>query len=309
MKVAVAYDRADEKSRKIARLALEDFMETSIPAMATRRTERTAADDNPDADTWHIRDTYWRETLSQWLKEHPDASISSGDVPEWVKFNLLRAVNVEGLPGWTREELREREARLFEHPRTEQPTITVRPEIDDTARRKSLRDIPVLGIKVFHKAGSDAKSGEAFQSRQPIQNITVSGKSETKRPSCVSCAQCPLADRCSQRFSENPFPELRDANMYVLYDDGSADYRKLSSASLSDDQCPLYRVLKGVLKAILPKGTLENQILLNENGTALLPAGNIDLPTILGMINPAIQGALSKALKPVGNDADDLEKM
>lgn len=58
LEIAAAYDRADEKSRKMARLALEDFMETPVPAMAKRRTERTAADDNPSMDTWHIRDAY-----------------------------------------------------------------------------------------------------------------------------------------------------------------------------------------------------------------------------------------------------------
>lgn len=114
--IAAAYDRADEKSRKMARLALEDFMETSVPVMVVRRTERTAADNNPDAETWHIRDTNWREALSRWMIKHPNASVVSGGVPEWVEFNLIRAVYEEGLPGWSKEELRERAERMFRRP-------------------------------------------------------------------------------------------------------------------------------------------------------------------------------------------------
>ena len=268
--VALAYDRSDKRTQKIVWTALEDFMETPVPAMAQRRTERTAADDSPDTDTWHIRDTYWRETLSQWLKEHPDASISSGDVPEWVEFNVMRAVYEEGLPGWTKEALRERAERLFEHPWAGQANIVFPSEMNAEAERRRRR-----------------KSARGFAE-------SSGGKTE-----CSSCAQCPLARRCSQRFSEKPFLGLR-LGLQVVNGDG----KKESSAVLSDDECPLYNLLKRTA----PKNASGEQILLDENGKPLLPAGDIDLRAVLSMMNPAFQSELAKALNPSGNDADDSEK-
>lgn len=268
--IAAAYDRADEKSRKMARLALEDFMETPVPAMAKRRTERAASDDSPGMDTWHIRDTYWRETLSQWLKEHPDASISSGDVPEWVEFNLLRAVNMEGLPGWSKEELRERAERLFEHPWTGQANILFPSEMNAEAERRRR-----------------GKSAEGF---------AESSVSKTQHP---YCAQCPLVGRCSQRFSEKPFLGLRFRLQFV-----NEDGKKEPPVLLSDEECPLYYLLKRTA----PKSASGEQIVLDKNGKPLLPAGNIDLLTILGMINPAFQSELAKALNTSGDNGDDSEK-
>lgn len=270
LEIAAAYDRADEKSRKMARLALEDFMETPVPAMAKRRTERTAADDSPGMDTWHIRDAYWRETLSQWLKKHPDASISSGDVPEWVEVNMMRAVYEEGLPGWTKEELRERAGRLFEHPWAGQANIVFPSEMNAEAERRRRR-----------------KSAGDFS------------ESSGDKTECSSCAQCPLVSRCSQRFSEKPFLGLRFGLQVV---DGNG--MKEPSAVLSDDECPLYNLLKRTA----PKSVSGEQILLDENGKPLLPAGDIDLRAVLSMMNPAFQSELAKALNPSGDNGDDSEK-
>ena len=268
--VALAYDRSDKRIQKIVWTALEDFMETPVPAMAKRRTERTAADDSPGMDTWRIRDAYWRETLSQWLKKHPDASISSGDVPEWVEVNMMRAVYEEGLPGWTKEELRERAGRLFEHPWAGQANIVFPSEMNAEAERRRRR-----------------KSAGDFS------------ESSGDKTECSSCAQCPLARRCSQRFSEKPFLGLRLGLQVV---DGNG--MKEPSAVLSDDECPLYNLLKRTA----PKSASGEQILLDENGKPLLTAGDIDLRAVLSMMNPAFQSELAKALNPSGDNGDDSEK-
>ncbi|MBR0281812.1 MAG: helix-turn-helix domain-containing protein, partial [Oscillibacter sp.] len=70
--IAAAYNRADEKSRRMARLALEDFMETPVPAMATPHVERIAEESRPITDTERIMDAHWRENLILFPKKTVD---------------------------------------------------------------------------------------------------------------------------------------------------------------------------------------------------------------------------------------------
>ena len=267
--IGAAYDRADEKSRKMARLALEDFMETPIPA--THRMDQSTIYVTPYVEDGRMMDPHLQENLCEWLKEHPNTSVSTGYVPEWVKFGMVQAGTTTGLPGWTKEEVRRRAERLFERPWTQRPNVIFTPEFDAEARRR----------------GRQEKSARGFAE-------SSGGKTE-----CSSCAQCPLARRCSQRFSEKPFLGLRLGLQVV---DGGG--KKEPPAVLSDDECPLYNLLKRTA----PKSASGEQILLDENGKPLLPAGDIDLRAVLSMMNPAFQSELAKALNPSGDNGDDSEK-
>ena len=273
--IAAAYDRADEKSRKMARLALEDFMETSVPVMVVRRTERTAADNNPDAETWHIRDTNWRETLSRWMIKHPNASVVSGGVPEWVEFNLIRAVYEEGLPGWSKEELRERAERMFRRPWTGKAEILFPSEL-------ALFRIDSEAAERRRKSGKDYSR---FNESKTIN---------------LSCFRCPMVILCNQRREKAPFTELkrRAPSIYAADPDMAHIF--------NDEECPVYSLLKFSHPEIseweIPKFSVD------ENGNFRLPAGNSAPFAIFSMINPVFQAELDQALKPVGNDADDLGK-
>ena len=79
---------------------------------------------------------------------------------------------------------------------------------------------------------------------------------------------------------------------------------KEAPIALPDAECPLYHLLKRTA----PKGVSGEQILLDETGKPLLPAGDIDLRAVLSMMNPAFQSELAKALNPSGDNGDDSEK-
>ena len=274
-KIAAAYDRADEKNRKIAWLALEDFMETPVPAMATPHVKRTA-DESADTDTAHMMDPHWRENLSRWMKEHPNASVVSGGVPEWVEFNLIRAVYEEDLPGWSKEELRERAERMFRRPWTGKAEILFPSEL-------ALFRIDSEAAERRRKSGKDYSR---FNESKTIN---------------LSCFRCPMVILCNQRREKAPFAELKRKAPSIYAAD--PDMAHIFNA----EECPVYSLLKFSHPEIseweIPKFSVD------ENGNFRLPAGNSALFAIFSMINPVFQAELDQALKPVGNDADDLGKM
>ena len=274
-KIAAAYDRADEKSRKMAWLALEDFMETPVPAMATPRVERTAEESRPITDTERIMDAHWRENLSRWMKEHPNASVVSGDVPEWVEFNLIRAVYEEGLPGWSKEELRKRAERMFQRPWTGKAEILFPSEL------------ALLRID-SEAAERRKKSGKDYWRFNESKTINL------------SCFRCPMVILCNQRREKAPFAELKRKAPSIYA--ANPDMPHIFNA----EECPVYSLLKfnhaEISEWEIPKFSAD------ENGKLRLPAGNSDPFVIFSMMNPVFQAELEKALKPVGNDADDSEK-
>ena len=273
--IGAAYDRADEKSRKMARLALEDFMETPAPAMATPHVERTA-DESADTDTAHMMDPHWRENLSRWMKEHPNASVVSGDVPKWVEFNLIRAVYEEDLPGWSKKELRERAERMFQRPWTGKAEILFPSEL------------ALLRID-SEAAERRKKSGKDYWRFNESKTINL------------SCFRCPMVILCNQRREKAPFAELKRKAPSIYAAD--PDMAHIFNA----EECPVYSLLKFSHPEIseweIPKFSVD------ENGNFRLPAGNSAPFAIFSMINPVFQAELDQALKPVGNDADDLGKM
>ena len=272
--IAAAYNRADEKSRRMARLALEDFMETPVPAMATPHVKRTA-DESADTDTAHMMDPHWRENLSQWMIKHPNASVVSGDVPEWVEFNLIRAVYEEGLPGWSKEELRKRAERMFQRPWTGKAEILFPSEL------------ALLRID-SEAAERRKKSGKDYWRFNESKTINL------------SCFRCPMVILCNQRREKAPFAELKRKAPSIYA--ANPDMPHIFNA----EECPVYSLLKfnhaEISEWEIPKFSAD------ENGKLRLPAGNSDPFVIFSMMNPVFQAELEKALKPVGNDADDSEK-